>query len=470
MLLNELGQYDAARTQYQTARNLQQKLSDEFPAAPQYRHDLALTRSDLGALLVALGERDAGRAEYEAARDLEEKLAEEFPSAPQYRQELSRAHNRAALLFLSLDQREEAQTEFEAAHALKQKLADEFPGVPTYQRDLAVSHNNVGFGLAGLGQFDLARKHYEAALDLKQKLASDFPATPQYRHDLAGAHTNLGNLLLNLGEHEAAGKAYKTSCDLLNELAAAFPNVPEYQVLLGCSYNNMGIWRRDEGKSDESLSWYDLSIRTLTPIYETDRRSLKVKSYLRNSYQNRAWAYDQLKRYAEGAKDWDKATELNPTPTYVALTAYRAALRADPDNAWLNYRLAWLLAHGRETSLHEAKQAVRAAKKAVALDPKLSEHWRALGVAYYRAENWQEAIKTLTRSMELSHDGDSIDRFFLAMTHWRLGDKEVARTWFDEAELEMTETNSTGEDLLRYRAEASELLQIGEASPASDSQ
>jgi serine/threonine protein kinase/tetratricopeptide (TPR) repeat protein len=460
MLLYELGQYDAARAEYQTARNLQQKLADEFPAAPQYRHELALTCSDLGALLVELGERDAGAAEYESARDLEERLAEEFPSAPQYRQELSRAHNRVALLFLALGQREEAQTEFEAAHALKQKLADEFPGVPTYQRDLAVSHNNLGLGLVGLGQFDLARKHYEAALDLKRKLVSDFPATPHYRNELAGAHTNLGNLLLNVGEHEAAGAEHKSACDLLENLVVAFPNVPEYQVLLGCTYNNLGHWLSEEGKSAESLHWYDLSVRTLTPVYEADRRSVKVKSYLRNSLKNRAWTYDKLRRYAEGAKDWDKATELNPTPTYVALTVYREALRSDPDNAWLNCRLAWFLGNRRGTSLHEAKQAVRAAKKAVTVGQEERDHWRTLGIAQYRAESWTETVEAITKSMELSQGGDSLDWFFLAMAHWQLGEKDKARQWYDQAVEWMDKNQPKNEELRRFRAEAAELLEL----------
>jgi tetratricopeptide (TPR) repeat protein len=458
MLLNDLGQYDAARMAYEKARDLQQELAYDFPTVPYYRHELARTHKNLGALLIGLGESDSGSAEFERARDLQQTLADEYPAAPQYRLELARIHNNLASLLLRAGKHEEARTGYETALALKQKLVNEFPGAPAYQRDLAISHHNLANVLGSQDQLDVARTHYEAARDLQQKLADEFPATPQYRQELAGMHTGLGNLLLNLGQHEAAGAEYEKACDLLDKLAAAFPNVPEYQVLLGCSYNNRGVWLRDEDKSAESLTWYDLSIRTLTPVYEADRRSLKVKSYLRNSHANRAWAYDQLKMYAEGAKDWDKATELNPTPTYVALTVYREALRADPDNAWINYRLAWLLANRRETTLHEAKQAVRAAKKAVALDPQKSEYWRTLGVAQYRAESWQEAIQAITRSMELSHGGDAYDWLFLAMARWHLSDQEQALQWRDKAVAWMDQNGKEDAELQRFRAEADELL------------
>jgi tetratricopeptide (TPR) repeat protein len=206
------------------------------------------------------------------------------------------------------------------------------------------------------------------------------------------------------------------------------------------------------------LPWYDLSIRTLTPMYERDRRAVKEKSYLRNSYMNRARANDHLKKYAEAAKDWEKATELNPTPTYVALTAYRANLRDQPDNAWLHDRLAWYLAHRSGTTLRDAKQAVRAAKKATDLAPQEGDYWRTLGIAHYRAESWKEAIQALVKSIDLSNGGESIDWFFLAMAHSQLGNSEEAHKWYDKA-VEWMQSNASDNDQLdRFQSEAKELI------------
>ncbi len=51
------------------------------------------------------------------------------------------------------------------------------------------------------------------------------------------------------------------------------------------------------------------------------------------------------------------------------------------------------------------------------------------------------------------------------MAQWQLNNKDEARTWFDKA-VEWTEKNKPGdEELLRFRAEAAELLRIAEKTP-----
>ena len=86
--------------------------------------------------------------------------------------------------------------------------------------------------------------------------------------------------------------------------------------------------------------------------------------------------------------------------------------------------------------------------------------WNTLGVALYRAGEWKEAVEALGKSMELSKGGDSFDWFFLAMTHWQLGDRNHARTWYDRANEWMYKNQPKNDDLLQFRAEASALLGV----------
>ena len=58
--------------------------------------------------------------------------------------------------------------------------------------------------------------------------------------------------------------------------------------------------------------------------------------------------------------------------------------------------------------------------------------------------------------MELRKGGDSFDWFLLAMSHWQLGDKEEARTWYDRAVEWMDKNQPENEELRRFRAEAAE--------------
>ena len=54
-----------------------------------------------------------------------------------------------------------------------------------------------------------------------------------------------------------------------------------------------------------------------------------------------------------------------------------------------------------------------------------------LGLAEYRAGHWNEAIDALNRGIQIDGDGDPTNFFFLAMAHWRRGDKQEAQTIFD---------------------------------------
>src|SRR5207249_4040180 len=141
--------------------------------------------------------------------------------------------------------------------------------------------------------------------------AGAFPAVPQYQQGLACTHNDLGLLLMDLGQRNAARTEYELARDLREKLAAAFPAKPVYQVELGGSYCNFGKLVLNEGQPADSLHWFDLAIRTLTPVYEQDRRHARTRQYLRNSHWGRAVAYDRLKKHAEAVTDWDKAIELD---------------------------------------------------------------------------------------------------------------------------------------------------------------
>jgi hypothetical protein len=60
--------------------------------------------------------------------------------------------------------------------------------------------------------------------------------------------------------------------------------------------------------------------------------------------------------------------------------------------------------------------------------------------------------------MHLRNGGNSFDWFFLAMAHWRLGHQADGRLWYARAAEWMDKNQPNNEELLRFRAEAAELL------------
>jgi uncharacterized protein HemY len=101
---------------------------------------------------------------------------------------------------------------------------------------------------------------------------------------------------------------------------------------------------------------------------------------------------------------------------------------------------------------------VKLAGQALAREPNNGNFQNTLGVALYRTHDWVGAIKALERGLELRHGGTATDFFFLAMAHWKRGDKEKARTWFDKGVAWMGQNSLDNLDLEAIRAEAKATL------------
>ena len=124
------------------------------------------------------------------------------------------------------------------------------------------------------------------------------------------------------------------------------------------------------------------------------------------------------------------------------------------------HRPSWALVSQRYLNASQYRFALRQAETARRLAPEQAKYWTALGVAHYRAGDWKAALTALHKSMELRKGGDSFDWFFLAMAHWQLGDKGEARKWYDRAVVWLEKNQPGNEELLRFRAEAEQLLGV----------
>ena len=107
-------------------------------------------------------------------------------------------------------------------------------------------------------------------------------------------------------------------------------------------------------------------------------------------------------------------------------------------------------------------RAVAVAQRAVELDAGNGTYVSTLGTAHYRAGDWRAALSALNKSLPLRNGGDSYDYFFLAMSHWQLGEKDQARSWFDKGVEWLERHRKLHPELKRFRREAAELLGIKE--------
>jgi tetratricopeptide (TPR) repeat protein len=184
----------------------------------------------------------------------------------------------------------------------------------------------------------------------------------------------------------------------------------------------------------------------------------------------------KLKRPDEAIAEFQKSLALDPKQTHAhinlgearaakgqwseAAAAYGDALRVAPNNPTAMNHLAWIWADCPETKFQKVPEAIRLAQKATQVNPKEGAFWNTLGVARYRAGEWQESVAAFEQSMPLRRGGDAWDWFFLAMAHWQLGHKDEAGAYFHKAVRWMDQHQPEDEELRRFRAEAAALLGI----------
>jgi tetratricopeptide (TPR) repeat protein len=142
----------------------------------------------------------------------------------------------------------------------------------------------------------------------------------------------------------------------------------------------------------------------------------------------------------------------------------RRTVEANPNNAPACNNLAWTYLTAPE-ALRDWNAALSLAQKAMQLVPNPT-HRNTLGLAYYRAGRYREAVETLEANFKDQPDWAlAYDLYFLAMCHQKLGDSARARQCFELA-LRWSDSHQDSlapyaAELNAFRVEAGELLGIG---------
>jgi eukaryotic-like serine/threonine-protein kinase len=135
----------------------------------------------------------------------------------------------------------------------------------------------------------------------------------------------------------------------------------------------------------------------------------------------------------------------------------RMVLNSTATNAaWFN-SASWSLATTENPSNRNPALAVELAQRAVQINP--HGDWNTVGVAYYRAGDFKEAIADLEKAMRNERGGGtSYDFFFQAMAEHQVGNADAARRFYAKATQWMKEHDPRNSELLRFQAEAERLL------------
>jgi WD40 repeat protein/Flp pilus assembly protein TadD len=255
----------------------------------------------------------------------------------------------------------------------QQQQPEPQPYVPTtlLEREQQVSHySNLARRLAWVGRLAEAEDAYRAALKLMP-------------HDPV-VHENLGKFLEDQARYREAEAEF-------NEAIKLRPEHGWFWVLRGWAYADRGQW-------DKASADFIKAAQCKEPHEEawSSRALLHLRDGELDRY--RSLCSEMLERFGAGAT-W--TCTLSPESW------------TDPD---------------RIVALAEDL-----------LSKSSRDHWHVnqLGAALYRAGRFQEAVARLTEATELSCHPYGTNMlytwFYLAMSHHRVGDADLARRWLDRA-------------------------------------
>jgi tetratricopeptide (TPR) repeat protein len=466
---------------------------------------LASVEQGLGELYHAQGRTQEAQAAFRRAWAIYQKHTSDFPNVRFYRERLAWASHRLADSLTDPDDGTEAERLYCEAVEEHEKLVADFPKVAIYRRGLSRAYRGHGNLLRRLGRHDDAEKVYRQTINRLQTLTAEFPQDLETQLGLSAAYQDLASLEEAAKRPTEALEGFRKSLEVAEHAAAKFPDQAIVWETVGHKSRALGWQLRRANHLADSEATHAKGVEAFEKAGKMPGASTHTLRYLAAETRRGQAEVALAQKRPKDAEDlFRKSVEDcytlpgdffvmkperlrsvgagidrfslflrgqgKPQEANEALQQgvnFFAKLSKDmPKEAVLKeglterYRkFAWFLATAPNPKNRDGKRAVELAKNAVALAPESGICWNTLGIAYYRAGEWKDAVASLEKAMELRKGGDGTDWFFLAMAHAQQQNKEEARKWYDRATAWM-DNQPENEELRRFRDEAATVLDV----------
>jgi tetratricopeptide (TPR) repeat protein len=440
------GRLDEARKHVEVAADACARLAVDKNLVRRDGQKLAFALDILAERVLATGGDDEVNAARQSIKNMWDKL---WVDRPQDRQ----AREQYASTSKELGDRFQVPATSEPflrlALALNVELAKEFPGDAGHLEQTGHLYRHLGWLVRGKGQSAEARQFFEKAAAIFEKLAAD--KIPQrdgfYRIFQVDTLIHLA-ITSAAGGHRPEAVATARQCVELSEpLVSEFPGTLDYRQKMSWAVRLLAEQLAAAGQPQDAVQTCRRQISFCEKL-QPDHPQVDFKPQLANAYLALSFSLTKSGAVDEAKQSWEKAVEMGLS-----------------DANALN-EFAWNLVTARDVEPALAALAVQAAQQAAKVAPNDAMISNTLGVAQCRAGNWADAVGSLAKAEELAPGKYlAFNGFFLAMAHWQLDHKDEARTWYDRSVEWMEKNQPKNEELVRFRAEAEQLLDIPQPSP-----
>jgi serine/threonine protein kinase len=435
-----LGQEGKAAEAWDHQARLLTSLLNEGAASLDLRMVLADCHRWRGNALRYQGKAPEALEAYRQAAGLHEELLRQSPDNAGYQVAVANTLLNMAPLLSGQTQTEDQERLYRRILELYRAAVQAAPDNPRFSGELALGLEDQGQFFLHTGRPSQAEAAVREAVAIQQRRRADGHLNGSIERAEARSLVCLGQVLAATGRPQEAEECYRQAVNLLDRPFDESPESASRRAELAQTLVGLTNLLQEPGRRGE--------------IAEIQRRAIgHYEKLLADFPENSQYRVNLVLNYLKLIRllgELGRSTE--------AAEPYRKALKLESEDAAVNNELAWFLATSPEPRWRDAARAVRLAKKAVDAKLPSGNYRNTLGVALYRNGDNKAAVAELGTAMNLRAGGDSLDWFFLAMAHWRLGNRDEARTWFDRAVQWMDRYKPRDVELRRFRAEAEAML------------
>jgi serine/threonine protein kinase/Tfp pilus assembly protein PilF len=307
-----------------------------------------------------------------------------------------------------------------------------------------VSAGNLAKTMLKLGRHADAEKSLHEVLDARRRVSgSDHPSTLKSAMSLA-------NVMGKLGRHAEAEELHREVLESRRRVLGS-----DHPSTLASGVNLAGAIERQGRHAEAERLYHEVLVVMQSVLGPEHPDTLKC------IHNSAVVTWDQG-RYAEAARLFREVLDVQ---IRVLGPEHPTTLLTTKNLARVCTELSWRLATAEDPAERNAEEAVRFARTATELQPEHANHWDNVGVAQYRAGNWQAAADALEKARQMHGGDDPVHQFFLAMTYWQLERPEDAGREYAEAlqwleNVRQSETPYRYPSQDRFREEAEDLMGI----------
>ena len=360
-----------------------------------------------GLALSGLGKNDAALADYGAALKISPNYIPALEAAAEI--EYNAGSDRAVpLLNRLLNLRPNDPTTHAMLAAIAYRRKDYASAAKHFQAG-GVALSSQPIALEEYGDCLVRLKRVEEAISIFQQLVEASPEDPRARYNLAAVQLAANKNQDAIETLQPLLNAGNLDPDVLDLAAEAYENIGDTPHAL--HYLRQAIVLAPDNPrfyvDFATLSLNHSSYQVGIDMIEVGLSRIPDSAAL---HAARGVLYVQSGQSEKGEADFEMAEKLNPNQAFgseayglasfqekdldTALVSVRAKLKAHPNDAFLEYLLAQILARqGPEAGSAEFNQAVAAAQRALELDPNLAEDRDVLASLYLKSGQLQKSIQ-----------------------------------------------------------------------------